>query len=144
MEPSPPLSPSWPVWEVTRLGEASPGRPRVLVRRHVLEIKEETQEWIEELADKYLVGKSIGALGESLQGLLGNPVAFPVLAGAVLTALGVAVGKEGVESIVKWFEAIQGIYAATSDDERRKEADNLIESMRAVIDFFTPPAFPIP
>ncbi len=126
------------------MAEEKLGRPKTLVRRHVLEIKEDMRDWIEELADKYLVGKSIAAVGDSLQGLLSNPIAFPVLAGAVLTALGIAVGKPGVESIVKWFEALQGIYAATSDDERRKEADNLIESMRAVIDFFTPPGFPIP
>ncbi len=121
-----------------------PGRPRVLVRRHVLEIKEDTQEWIERLADRYLVGKSISALGESLQGLLSNPAAFPVLAGAILTALGIAVGKEGIESIVRWFEAIQGVYTAPNEEERREAADELIAAMRAALEFFLPPGVPIP
>ncbi len=50
------------------------GRPRVLIRRHVLEIKEDTQDWIEDTIDRFteqrtfgknsrIVGASITAVG---------------------------------------------------------------------------------
>lgn len=51
-----------------------PGRPRVLIRRHVLEIKEDTQEWLEEQIGRVLLVQPVTAT-------LGNPVAFPVLFG---------------------------------------------------------------
>ncbi len=124
------------------MAEEKPGRPRVLVRRHVLEIKAETQVWLEEMVGKLLVGKSITAAGESLGGLLGNPTAFPILAGAVATALGVSLGKEGIESVVRWFTAIQGVFDAPDEDARRSAGDDLIDAMKAVIDFFSPVPLP--
>lgn len=64
------------------------GRPKTLVRRHVLEIKEDTRDWLDEKIEDILgVSRLKTALGP-VSATLGNPVALPFIAGSI----GVAVG----------------------------------------------------
>ncbi len=118
------------------------GRPRVLVRRHVLEIKEDTQEFIEDLMDKWLAGKAIGATGEALQGFLGNPSIGIWLVGALVAGLGFAVGKEGAEVIFDFFAKLEALHA--KEGEKSTEADAFIRAQRALLEFFLPPGVPLP
>ncbi len=64
------------------------GRPKTLVRRHVLEIKEDTRDWLDEKIDRALDIAQQKVLIEPVSATLGNPVALPILTGAV----GVIVG----------------------------------------------------
>ncbi len=40
-----------------------PGRPRVLIRRHVLEVKEDTRDWIEEQLERFTDRRTFGKTG---------------------------------------------------------------------------------
>ncbi len=118
------------------------GRPRVLVRRHVLEIKEDTQEFIEDLMDKWLAGKAIGATGEAVKGFLGNPSIGIWLIGALVAAMGLAVGKEGAEVIFDFFAKLEALHSKEGD--KTTEADGFIRAQRALLEFFLPPGVPLP
>ncbi len=56
------------------------GRPKTLVRRHVLEIKEDTREWLEEQITRVLTisyaGKATRSAGEVIKGVLSHPVGY--------------------------------------------------------------------
>lgn len=69
------------------LGQEKAGRPRVLLRRHVIELKEDTRDWIEGLSAD----------------LLNKQSAFPKtrLAGAAITAAGVFMLTVITAAIVK-------------------------------------------
>ncbi len=63
------------------------GRPRVLVRRHVLEIKEETRDWIEEKILPLVVQVPIvKAVGQTLGGALSHPTGYLSVVGAIVLA----------------------------------------------------------
>ncbi len=64
------------------MAEDKPGRPRVLIRRHVLEIKEETREW----------------LAEELEKLQGREAAAKVAQSFLSTNAGVIIATFGVAS----------------------------------------------
>ncbi len=73
------------------MGKEKAGRPRVLVRRHVLEIKEDTRDWIEEqlngLKQAFVVGKVSRSVGDALKGALSHPVGYLSILGGVLISL---------------------------------------------------------
>jgi len=61
--------------------EPGPGRPKILVRRHFLEIEKETRAWLDEKIDAVLELARIKIAVDPVSATLGNPVAFPILAG---------------------------------------------------------------
>ncbi len=67
------------------------GRPKVLVRRHVIEVKKETREWIEDLigtvTTRTIAGKAIEAGGRAARGFLSHPAGLIVIAGAWISLL---------------------------------------------------------
>lgn len=119
------------------------GRPKTLVRRHVLEIKKDTRDWLEEQIEEvklaFIAGKGAGAIGDALGGFLGNPAAVPLLMGALMTAMGLAVGQDGIASVTEFFSSLQGLYSAKpGSEEQRNATSDFIESQRALIKFFAP------
>ncbi len=66
------------------------GRPRVLVRRHVLEIKEDTRDWLEEqltgLKQAFVIGKATRSMGEVLKGAVSHPAGYLSVMGALIIA----------------------------------------------------------
>ncbi len=75
------------------------------MRRHVLEIKKETREWLSEELDGlklvFVAGKGVGAVGETAKGMLSHPmgfasVALPVI--ATITALLIRKNQEDREN----------------------------------------------
>ncbi len=69
------------------MGE-KPGRPKVLVRRHVLEIKEDTREWLDEKIEEVLGVTRLKTALEPLSATLGNPAAFPIITGVIGVGIG--------------------------------------------------------
>ncbi len=67
------------------------GRPKTLVRRHVLEIKEDTRKWIGaqlgELKQTFIVGKATQSVGEVLKGAVSHPVGFALVAAPVVASV---------------------------------------------------------
>ena len=61
--------------------DAKPGRPKVLVRRHFLEIEEKTRQWLDEKIERGFELVQLKAALGPVSATLGNPVAFPIVAG---------------------------------------------------------------
>ncbi len=84
------------------------GRPRVLLRRHVIEVKKETREWIEEMigviTTRQIAGKGLRAVGEAAKGLLSHPAGLLVIATGSIT----------LAALTPWGRAKLGI---ETDDE---------------------------
>ncbi len=107
--------------------KAKAGRPRVLIRRHVLEVKEDTREWIEGMVDEirnaFILGKVTRSAGETLKGAVSHPVGFLAVTGAT-TAILLKLGlfKEEIAAIQ---ELILGALAATREagEETRQALD---------------------
>ena len=92
-------------WPGTPKG-APAGRPRVLVRRHVLEIKEDTRDWIEEqlegLKETFIAGKAARSAGEILKGAVSHPAGYLSVIGALIVAAHTIPGlKEVVTKLEK-------------------------------------------
>ncbi len=72
------------------MDEGKPGRPRVLIRRHVLEIKKETREWLsdelDELKQTFIIGKTARSVGEVLKGAVSHPAGYLSVIGALILA----------------------------------------------------------
>ncbi len=87
---------------------AAPGRPKVLVRRHVLEIKEDTRDWLEEQLDglkqAFIVGKVSRSVGEVLKGAVSHPAGYLSVTGALIIG---AHTIPGIREIVVGFEKKQ-------------------------------------
>lgn len=70
--------------------DGKPGPPRIFVRRHILDIKEDTQEFLNEQINKVIAvrtaGRTIEAAGEVLKGAVSHPIGIAIVAGS-LTAL---------------------------------------------------------
>ncbi len=73
------------------MAEGKAGRPKVLLRRHVIEVKKETREWIEEMigtvTTRTIAGKAIEAGGRAARGFLSHPAGLAVLAVAWISLL---------------------------------------------------------
>ncbi len=88
--------------------QGKPGRPKVLIRRHVIEVKKETREWIEKMigvvTTRQIAGKSLRAMGEAAKGLLSHPAGLLVIAAGSIT----------LAALTPWGRAKLGI---ETDDE---------------------------
>ena len=122
---------------------APAGRPKVLVRRHVLEVKKETREWLseelDELKQTFIIGKVSRSTGEIVKGIVGHPAGLA--AGLAAIAIGahtipgireIVVGierqaaeaaGESVEVFVR--QGLQGI--AEGSVERSREEKSMYE-----------------
>ncbi len=60
------------------------GRPRVLVRRHVFEIKEDTRDWIEETAQKFVLEHEVAQVAK---GFVSTNAGAIMAAGGILVTL---------------------------------------------------------
>ncbi len=73
------------------MAEDKPGRPRVFVRRHVLEIKEDTRDWLGDQFDglrrAFVVGKVTRSAGEVLKGAVSHPVGFALIAAPIVASI---------------------------------------------------------
>ena len=100
-----------------------PGRPKTLVRRHILEVKADTREWLseefDELKSAFLAGKGIGALGEASEGLLSNPLLLVGVVGAVVAG---AVGADAGEKFLEYFGKLEIILNPESTRAQKTEA----------------------
>ncbi len=100
------------------------GRPRVLVRRHVLEIKEETRDWIEENILPLVVQVPIvKAVGQSLGGALSHPTGYLSVVGAIILAAHTIPGLR---------ELVVGLETAAAEAAGRAIETQVKESWRAV------------
>ena len=105
--------------------DGKPGRPKTFVRRHILEVKEETRVWIseelEELKGAFLAGKGIGAVGEATEGLLNNPLLLVGVVGAVVAG---AVGADAGEKFLEYFGKLEIILNPESTRNEKTEASH--------------------
>ncbi len=73
------------------MAEGKAGRPKVLLRRHVIEVKEDTREWIEGLIDAQrnasILNSGVKAAGRAARGLLSHPAGLILLVGAWISLL---------------------------------------------------------
>ncbi len=106
------------------------GPPRVLVRRHILEIrggkddKRSTREWLEE---EVLSVVKLGIAMEPVKATLGNPVAFPILAGGAALLIGILY--------------LRSVLPKGSPEAAVREA---AETITEIIQEIIPPIFPPP
>lgn len=127
------------------MAKEKPGRPKTLVRRHILEIKEDTRNWLEEqigeLREAFVVGKTARAIGETAKGVLSHPVGFAAVAGPI-TALLIALlvkpttpSGEGRDVEREWIGMILG--SLPIDKETREQGvDNLLGAIRTMRTLF--------
>ncbi len=117
--------------------QGKPGRPKVLVRRHVIEVKKETREWIEKQIDgirnAFVLGKVTRSAGETLKGAVSHPVGFLAVTGAT-TAILLKLGlfKEEIAAIQ---ELILGALSSTREagEEARQALDTAWCRFRVMI-----------
>ncbi len=104
--------------------EGKPGRPKVLIRRHVIEVKKETREWIESLLDVQ-VNKVLGvSTGRSVIKALGRAASHPVgfiAISASITALLIKLGlaKEEIAAVQEWATGVAASAGETGEKARR-------------------------
>ncbi len=110
------------------MAEGKAGRPKVLLRRHVIEIKEDTREWLEERLGDFLkahyAGKATRSLGEAAKGLLGNPVFMKYL--LIALGIGASIGvvkKLGAAAGDASFNIYRGIAVAWGGEEGGEAMD---------------------
>ncbi len=113
---------------------------------HVLDLEEDTQEFLEEMMDKWLAGKAIRAAGHAAQGFLSNPLNALWIGGGILAVLATLAGKEKLESVVSYFQSLQTVLSAESKEDKSAAASQLIVDMRALIRALSPlgPLTPLP
>jgi len=104
--------------------------------RHTLEIEEDTQEWLEEMMDKYLQGKAIRAAGEAAEGFLSNPASALWVGGGLLAGLAALVGADKYADLVDYFTAFESVIApGTSEEEKSKAANTMIITLKKLLPF---------
>lgn len=122
------------------------GRPKTLVRRHVLEIKKDTREWLseelDELKNAFVLGKTARAIGETAKGVLSHPVGFAAVAGpitALLIALlvkpGPGTGIAGRDLEREWIGMVLGALPIDAET-REKGVNNLLGAIRTMRKLF--------
>lgn len=103
--------------------EGGPGRPKVLLRRHVLEVKEDTRKWLSEELDElkraFITGTGISALGEVTEGLTSNPL---LLVGLVGAAVAGAVGADAGQKALDYFGHLGTLFNPEATREKKAEA----------------------
>ncbi len=142
MVPWPLQSLSWRVWEGIRLAEPK-GRPKTLVRRHVLEIKEDTQEWIEEQITRVLTiqiaGKAARTLGEVIKGAVSHPVGYLGVS-VVLAGFTIWITRKKEERTRAIQDATTGFLKLTPDE--RTAVHQGIKNVVGFLEFHTQPPPP--
>ncbi len=113
---------------------------------HVLEIEEDTREWLDEKFLQVVGMVGIRAVGEAAEGFLSNPTGALLLGGGVIAAVAAAAGLEKVDLIVDAFDGLRGIIDAKPGEDQRSAAVNYTEALRALIRGFSPlgPFTPLP
>ncbi len=70
------------------LDKEKQGRPKTLVRRHILEIKKDTRDWLggqlDGLKTTFIAGKVTRSAGEVLKGAVSHPVGFALVAAPIV------------------------------------------------------------
>lgn len=120
------------------------GRPKTLVRRHVLEIKKDTREWLseelDELKNAFVLGKTARAIGETAKGVLSHPLGFAAVAGPITALLITLFVKPDLEARVgvagRDFERevlsmVLGALPVT-EEARKQGLDNLLGAIRTM------------
>ncbi len=109
-----------------------PGRPKVLVRRHILEIKEDTQEWIESQISRVLAityaGKATRSAGEIIKGAVSHPVGY---VGITILIAAVAVALKGGDTA----RSVQNLETAFLK-LTPEEAAAFKKGVQGIVDFF--------
>ncbi len=105
------------------------GRPKVLIRRYVIEVKKETRDWIEEMigvvTTRAVAGKGLRAVGEAAKGLLSHPAGLLVIAAGSIT----------LAALTPWGRAKLGI---ETDDEGLVTSINRNIFMAYATSIYTP------
>lgn len=91
---------------------------------HTLEIEEDTQEFLEEMMNKYLAGKAIRAVGEAAEGFLSNPASALLVVGGVLAGLGAYLGADLVNDITQYFGELETLLSPDAPREDKVKAAN--------------------
>lgn len=97
------------------------GRPKTLVRRHILEVKEDTREWVDDLVDS-VVNKVVITKGvvQPVSAFLGNPSVGNWLVGVIALGVAAVAVKEGTvpaENAAKGFVCSLGLTAGLSQED---------------------------
>ncbi len=125
------------------MAEGKAGRPKVLLRRHVIEVKKETRDWIEEMigmvTTRHIAGKGLRAVGEAAKGLLSHPAGLLAIAAGSITLaaltpwgrdkLGIKTDDEGIVTSINRnifmayatsiYTPIMGVAGVSPEDTRR-------------------------
>ena len=92
--------------------------------RHTLEIEEDTQEWLEEMMNKYLAGKGIEAVGEAAEGFLSNPASALWIGGGILATIAALVGADLVNDLTEYFGDLETLISPDAPREDKVKAAN--------------------
>ncbi len=106
------------------MAEGKAGRPKVLLRRHVIEVKKETRDWIEELAHDLLNKNVAAGVGKQVISALGRAASHPVgfiAISASITALLIKMGlaKEEIVAVQEWGSGVAAALGETGETARR-------------------------
>ncbi len=106
------------------MAEGKAGRPKVLLRRHVIEVKKETREWldekIEEVTRTYIIGKAARSSGEIIKGAVSHPVGFATIASLVgILALKAGFLKDEIAAIQEMVLGALGATREAGEDTRK-------------------------
>ncbi len=106
------------------MAEGKAGRPKVLLRRHVIEVKEDTREWIEELAHALLNKNVAASMGKQTISALGRAASHPVgfiAISASITALLIKMGlaKNEIAAVQEWATGVSAAAGEAGDKARR-------------------------
>ncbi len=106
------------------MAEGKAGRPKVLLRRHVIEVKKETREWIEELAHSLLDKNVAAGVGKQTISALGRAASHPlgfIAISASITALLIKMGlaKEEIAAVQEWATGVAASAGETGETARR-------------------------
>ncbi len=106
------------------MAEGKAGRPKVLLRRHVIEVKKETREWIEEFAHSLLNKNVAAGIGKQTISALGRAASHPlgfIAISASITALLIKLGlaKEEIAAVEEWSQSWMSAAGETGEAAKR-------------------------
>ncbi len=119
------------------------GRPKILVRRHVLEIKRDTRDWLEEQITRVLTtqiaGKAARGIGEVIKGAVSHPIGYLGVS-VLLTGFVIWVTRKKEDRTKAIQDASSGYMKLTP--EERNAAQTAIKNVVEFFEFHTRPPPP--
>ncbi len=120
------------------------GRPKTLVRRHVLEIKEDTREWLEEQMELFLTKKATADIAKSF--LSTNAGAIIASLGVMTTLMAIPQTRELIVNFISfWRSQITNTLAQAIDSTLNiPSIEDIQKQLRDALDKLFPPPEEVP